>query len=254
MLLAGVMGMGCGRIGFTALAATGGGDGGGSATGDAMRDADLSDSNLPAGLVAWFQMGATPATDIVGGGVGACTSPNCPTVTTGYAGSGLLFDGSNDCLDVADYAALHQATITVAFRAHMTVGAQDAAAIAKIASSAGGDVDTWELGPGTTNDLELTTYQAMATQQIITPDAVLLVGQWQHIAYTWDGTTEREYIDGTQQSSSATPGALSYDTRDLYIGCDYNGGPVRFYSGILDELQIYDRALSATEIQSLAAM
>jgi hypothetical protein len=94
----------------------------------------------------------------------------------------------------------------------------------------------------------------MLTQQIITPDNVLLVGQWQHIAYTWDGTTERVYIDGTQQASSPTPGALSYDTRDLYIGCDYSGGTSRPFSGILDELQIYNRALSATEIQALAAM
>jgi hypothetical protein len=116
VLLVGVMG--CGRIGFAARTGSGAGDA--SASGDAMRDADLSDSHLPSGLVVWFQLETTPADDIVGGGQGTCTASSCPTVTTGYAGSGLLFDGVNNCLDVADYPALHQPTITVAYRAHMT--------------------------------------------------------------------------------------------------------------------------------------
>lgn len=230
----------CGRIGFDP------GDGG------ARSDVAAIDA-LPSGLVVWFPLETAMPNDVVSGGVGTCVNPTCPTVTAGYRNAALMFDGIDDCIVIADYAALHQATPTIAIRARIAV-VQDTAALAKRVDVVGGPYDTWELGAGPTNALELTTNHGGTSEQIATPDGDVMVGRWQHFAFTWDGATKRVYVDGAERASGPSTMPLSYDANNAYIGCDDNGGLVRFFSGALDEMQIYDRALSASEIASLAAM
>ena len=71
---------------------------------------------------------------------------------------------------------------------------------------------------------------------------------WIFFATTWDGTTETLYINGTL-NNSATPGASppSVGTARLVIG---DGGSY-YYNGLVDDARIYDRVLSATEIQEI---
>jgi Concanavalin A-like lectin/glucanases superfamily len=37
----------------------------------------------------------------------------------------------------------------------------------------------------------------------------------------------------------------------LYIGAGYNSGPTSFFNGMVDDVRIYNRALSATEVKQL---
>src|SRR5262249_7177951 len=76
-------------------------------------------------------------------------------------------------------------------------------------------------------------------------------GAWHHVAYTWDGTTNRLYIDGTAATSTATShdaGAVTY----AFLGATGGALPADFYSGALDEVRIYDRALAVSEIAAMA--
>ncbi|MHC4558287.1 MAG: LamG domain-containing protein [Planctomycetota bacterium] len=72
------------------------------------------------------------------------------------------------------------------------------------------------------------------------------VGQWEHIAFTFDGTTGTLYHKGLAVASG--PFSLGPDTEaGLRFGCnDQNGGNP--YNGALDEVRIYNRALSREEI------
>ncbi len=70
-----------------------------------------------------------------------------------------------------------------------------------------------------------------------------------HIAGTWDGTTIRLYVDGILQGSTGltTPAVNGFG---LNIGTWVNGSS-RAYTGLVDEVSIYNRALSPAEIQSI---
>jgi hypothetical protein len=77
----------------------------------------------------------------------------------------------------------------------------------------------------------------------------LQVGTWTHLAATFDGTTARFYINGTEAGSASftfgsdTEAALHFGTNDTAEGNSFNGS--------LDEVRIYDKALTATEVKAL---
>jgi hypothetical protein len=72
------------------------------------------------------------------------------------------------------------------------------------------------------------------------------VGQWEHVALTFDGTTGTLYRNGLQVSSG--PFSLGPDTVAAMVfgACQANGGNP--YNGALDEVRLYNRALSREEI------
>ncbi|MHC4643073.1 MAG: LamG domain-containing protein [Planctomycetota bacterium] len=79
--------------------------------------------------------------------------------------------------------------------------------------------------------------------------AVLPVGEWKYIAVTFDGTTVIFYVDGVETNQ----GGFSFGPKTdsvIEIGCDSADGWNSF-NGILDEVRIYDHALSPSEIQNL---
>jgi hypothetical protein len=87
-------------------------------------------------------------------------------------------------------------------------------------------------------------------------DRVLDDGQWHHVAGTYDGKTMRCYIDGAEKTHPLkNPGPLKKDRWDLCIGnsvVDYGTGEFLAFDGLIDEVRIYNRALSAEEIKLLA--
>lgn len=78
----------------------------------------------------------------------------------------------------------------------------------------------------------------------------LSTGAWQHVAMVYDGTDIRVYLNG---SLDCTP--VSYSSgifngsADLILGA--SGGPGLYYDGLMDEVAIFDRALSAAEVASV---
>ena len=71
---------------------------------------------------------------------------------------------------------------------------------------------------------------------------------WTHLAMTYDTATVRLYVNGTLVRSSATTGALLTSTGALRIGGNSVWG--EFFQGIIDEVRVYNRALTQAEIQT----
>ena len=71
---------------------------------------------------------------------------------------------------------------------------------------------------------------------------------WTHLAATYDGATLRLYVNGAQVGSKAVSGAIATSTGPLRIGGDSIWG--EYFSGLLDDVRVYKRALSASEIQT----
>jgi hypothetical protein len=85
-------------------------------------------------------------------------------------------------------------------------------------------------------------------------DGTIIVtgGQWHHYAATYDGTAGKIYIDGVLDVTSPGTGRINLTSSDLYIG-ENSGATGRLLHGIMDEVRIYSRALTETEIQDVMA-
>lgn len=84
-----------------------------------------------------------------------------------------------------------------------------------------------------------------ATSHIVTSGAVT-IGTTYHVVVTYDGTTLTMYLNGAVVDTDATAVSLSTGSDPLVIaGQDIDGD---FMNGTIDEVSIYDRALTADEI------
>lgn len=75
---------------------------------------------------------------------------------------------------------------------------------------------------------------------------------WTFVAVASDGAVERYYVNGAQVGQTNRTLAITADTRPLVIGGDTPGVYESFW-GKVDDVRIYNRALSPSEIQELAA-
>jgi hypothetical protein len=77
---------------------------------------------------------------------------------------------------------------------------------------------------------------------------VAQLNTWYHVAMTHDGTTLRLYVNGSLESSLAAVGDMPPTLNPVTIGGNIE--PV-FFQGIIDEAQIFSRALSDAEILAI---
>ena len=70
---------------------------------------------------------------------------------------------------------------------------------------------------------------------------------WTHLALTYDGAILRLYVNGIQVSSSPRTGPIQTNSNPISIGGHSTYG--MYFKGRIDEVRIYNRALSAAEIQ-----
>ena len=73
---------------------------------------------------------------------------------------------------------------------------------------------------------------------------------WYHVASTWDGNSAKFYVDGTLIENQPYSQTTAGDGLDMVIGAD-SPGFYESFNGTLDEIRIYNRALSAAEIEAV---
>ena len=87
------------------------------------------------------------------------------------------------------------------------------------------------------------------------PDSLVVVGAAQHVALTYDAGSgvAALYLDGAQLLATNVGAFVASTTQDLYLGYRPAGGSFagRRFVGALDEVGLYDRALSGCEIQAI---
>jgi len=82
--------------------------------------------------------------------------------------------------------------------------------------------------------------------------ATILDGQWHQLAGVWTGTEVQMYEDGLLQNVVSSTSLPVNNSRDVHIGMSWGGGsPTRFFHGLVDEVEYFNRALSASEIQAI---
>ncbi len=79
--------------------------------------------------------------------------------------------------------------------------------------------------------------------------AKLPIGTWAHVAVTFDGTTARFYLNGVETGNGGFSFGLDKDAAVHFGSDDPNGGNA--FNGALDDVRLYDKALSAAEVKAL---
>jgi autotransporter-associated beta strand protein len=82
----------------------------------------------------------------------------------------------------------------------------------------------------------------------VTGTAAVAQNTWTHLATTYDGATLRLYVNGVQVVSQAVTGAIRTSSGALSIGGNAVWG--EYFRGRIDDVRVYNRALSAAEVQT----
>jgi hypothetical protein len=73
-------------------------------------------------------------------------------------------------------------------------------------------------------------------------EAVIIDGQWHRVGLTWDGSTRTLFVDNVEVAKG-TQGTLVGSTGSLQIGAGKNLESGSLWSGLIDDVKIYDRAM-----------
>ena len=195
------------------------------------------------GLVAAYSFeegSGTSVADLSGRGNSGVVSG--ATWVPGRYGSGLSFDGVDDWVTVADSTSLDLSS-ALTLSAWVRPGALGGWRTVLFKERSGGMVYALYGAEGGSNPIGQIF---LGGERNATGPSSVPLDQWTHLAATSDGTTLRLYVDATLVSSTAAAGSLQASTGPLRIG----GNSVwsEWFTGVIDEVRIYERALSAAEI------
>ncbi len=73
-----------------------------------------------------------------------------------------------------------------------------------------------------------------------------MLNQWYYPLMTYNGNMFRLFVNGVEKDNITISGELKHNTRDIAIASD--AGTQKFFDGIIDEMLIYNQALTSTEI------
>jgi hypothetical protein len=247
---------GCGRLAFDPRD-----DAGTGIIGDGTRPDITPIDVVPldgalAGLVAWYPMDdmASNTADVVGGINGSCVPAECPMQTTGHHGNAFLFDAADDCLGIPDLGQLSLQTYTISIWARQDTS-DNCSAIAKRIDVSGNVLNSWQIETNTGEQIMATMNSGgTGNSRTTSPMNTVALGQWRHVALVVGSGLRTLYYDGANVASSPWSDT-AYDSNKIWIGCDDNGGAgfSLHWNGALDDLQVYNRPLTVTEIQALAS-
>ena len=88
-----------------------------------------------------------------------------------------------------------------------------------------------------------------AIDQAVRGTARISTTAWTHLAVTYDGAVQRFYVNGVEVAAHAQTGSMAVGDQPLRIGGDATF-PGEFFQGLIDEVKVYNRALTAAEVNA----
>ncbi|MEN3314727.1 MAG: hypothetical protein V7605_961 [Acidimicrobiaceae bacterium] len=188
------------------------------------------------GSTATDSFGTNPGTYLNGVSLGATS-----LLTADTTNPAASFDGVNDSVAVQSSAGLSP-TAAVTVEAWVRPSAVPTAGnFASVVTKA----ESYALqfnGP----QLEFTTMQSGTRRRVQAPAGAVVAGRTYHVVGTYDGTTQRLFVNGAQVASGAFSGPLSANTNRVVIGSWDTAS--EFLSGSVDEVAVYAGALTPAQV------
>ena len=212
---------------------------------------DAAVADLSTGLVARYDFDGN-ADDLSGyGNDGTVHGAALTADRFGNANSAYDFDGVGDYIRVPDAPQLNgMSSLTLSIWVK-TVDADHWSEILNKYNHTGDKLDgSYNLGVDIGGQVAF-QYNTASKYVIKISNDSLPTDSWHHIAGVYTGTQGRIYIDGNLAALSRndldSSGLVNSIADDLLIGSGFNGNLEGFFNGSLDDVRIYNRALSASE-------
>jgi hypothetical protein len=227
----------------------------------------------PAGLIGWWA-GDENAKDIQGAGIPCLKSPHVPSngilmngarFARGFVREAFSLDGIDDYVDVPDTLVLHTVTTAVTVEAWINPqrpfpldGYGEGWVLARRDPNVSEGFGLWINSDG----FMYGPFQADLPGGVASTDPVIVYdSKWKHVALTVDTLAGRAavYLNGHPvaeiQDHVQISGNLA-NVSHLYLGRREDasvGGEfwAKYYRGLIDEVGLYNRALTPTEIQAI---
>ena len=213
------------------------------------------------GLVAYWSFdegSGTTAEDFSPANANTGTLTNSPTWVDGKVGKALSFDGTNDYVTMGNTNDITTGDFTLAYWMNPENVSQFEPVIIK--REAVGPYRQYQTGVGYVNGIGVPVNGKQvgffgnngADKQSIRTTNDVVDGQWHHVTVTRTSSGILIYIDGVSVALTVESAGVSSEnfTNPANFNLGYDNGS-NYYKGLLDEVRIYNRALSGTEITNL---
>jgi len=205
--------------------------------------------NFQTGLIGYWKFdeasGSSAADSSANGNNGTLKSG--VTWAAGKIGGALHFDGVDDHFEVPDSASLNTTTNEISITAWVNRAANQsswAMVVSRQFANSSGDQYLFGFFDNTYHFCVFGCSQGPTAPN----------DEWVHMAGTYDGTTRRLYINGSEVSGVPVSGIIPIDFKPIIIGAARNNSTTSVqeaFNGKIDEVRLYNRALSAAEILEL---
>ena len=211
-------------------------------------------SNNFLGLAGWWTFDGGTMTSNIGDSSGNArhgylSGQTSTTTTIGKLGQALSFDGVNDQVNtnvsISSMMSSSAGTMSLWMKPNTTVAsnANSFNLPAVIADTAG--FSAINIGTVTGQGNKIWLYNWDGNEDRVGVDYT--AGEWIHVAWVNDGGTLRSYVNGVASTTVAT-GSTSNMTGLMRLGRNYQSV---FYSGLTDDVRIFNRVLTPTEVKIL---
>jgi hypothetical protein len=211
----------------------------------------------PSNIVSWWSAQSNALDNF---GLNNGTPENSPTYAPGEVGTAFNFNGNRQCILVPDSPSLHLTNaLTIEAWVYPTqAGSPNSYSIVVKYDGIGG---VNQSAYGFSINQNSTIYLIVSRDGVPSHNAqinsvhTVPINSWTHVAATYDGSAMKLYINGALDATLAYTNGIFPGMDNMAIGANVGGlnptqgaGP---FVGNIDEVSIYNRALSSGEIQSI---
>jgi hypothetical protein len=166
----------------------------------------------------------------------------------GKFGSSLNFDGTDDGIVIPHSSSLEvgQPGLTVA--AWVKINTLPVGSHTVIGKN--GPYILWLENNGTTKQIRSYLYKGAAWYGAYSSSDSITLGTWQHVAFTYDGTNRKHYINGVQSGTTDTQISGNLDALGSLLTIGYDAS-TRYFDGQIDDVRVYNYPLTKEQIANV---
>lgn len=176
-------------------------------------------------------------------GLNNCTGKCSGWTSSGKYGNAINFDGVNDYVDLGPL-------LTKGITVDLWVKTTDTKAVLFPIGIGNTSSVGWRIQIENGINTKFLIYNSTAGMSI-SQSHTFTNGAWTHIVGTYDGKKMSLYTDGVLGGTKSITGDINYvGARNLWLGqIEGTGGlKARYFNGTIDEVRVYNRAISAQEV------
>ena len=169
-------------------------------------------------------------------------------VQDGIVGGAYRLNGVDGCIDIPDSELLRTSKLgfSLWFKPDVSTPGTAVSLLSKRAvNGAGGYALEWQAG-------NLTFMTARHhVEEFLSASCPWVSGQWYHVVGTYDGARKSLYLNDTLVAETNESISLHYTALSPRLGASAGPNPSNYFCGVIDEVRIFRRSLSASEIHVL---